>query len=127
MLEPTSVTNMALNIGMVTIDCVDPEELAQFWSAALQVPVQGNFGDFIFLAAPADGGPMFGLQRVSEPRTGKNRLHVDLRGEARATAVPRLQELGASVVSEHEVPGLAWTVLCDPEGNQFCVGEHPAE
>jgi len=116
---------MGLNVAMVTIDCADPERLAQFWSAALQVPVQGTFGDFVFLAAAAGGGPMVGLQRVPEPRTGKNRLHLDLTGEARATAVPRLQALGASVLAEHEAPGLVWTVLCDPEGNQFCVGEHP--
>ncbi len=117
---------MALNVAMVTIDCGDPDRLAQFWSAALQVPIQGAFGDFVFLAAPADGGPRIGLQKVPEPRTGKNRWHVDLTGEARATAVPRLQKLGASVVAEHEGPGLVWTVMSDPEGNHFCIGEHPA-
>ena len=118
---------MGLDVASVMIDCVDPDRLAQFWSAVLDVPVQGGFGDFVFLAAPAGGGPRIALQRVPEPRTGKNRLHLDLTGEARATAVPRMQELGASIVAEHEVPGLVWTVLADPEGNQFCIGEHPDE
>jgi predicted enzyme related to lactoylglutathione lyase len=112
-----------LSVAMVTIDCVAPERLAQFWSAALELAIESDFGDFVMLGAPADGGTRIGLQRVAEPRTDKNRIHVDLRGEARATAVPRLQELGASIVAEHEAPGLAWTVLADPEGNQFCVGE----
>jgi predicted enzyme related to lactoylglutathione lyase len=114
---------MGLTVAMVTIDCADPEWVAQFWSAALDVPIEGAFGDFVMLAAAAEGGPMIGLQRVDEPRTGKNRLHLDLRGEAPATAVPRLVALGASIVAEHQAPGLAWTVLADPEGNQFCVGE----
>jgi catechol 2,3-dioxygenase-like lactoylglutathione lyase family enzyme len=115
---------MALEIGSITIDCADPERLAGFWSAALGTPVQGAFGDFVFLQRPAGGGPLVILQRVPEPRTGKNRLHIDLTGEPRADAVQRLSALGAGVVAEHEVPGLAWTVLTDPEGNQFCVGEH---
>jgi hypothetical protein len=31
-------------------------------------------------------------------------------------------DLGANVLGEHEVPGLRWTVLADPEGDEFCVG-----
>jgi catechol 2,3-dioxygenase-like lactoylglutathione lyase family enzyme len=116
---------MALNIGMVTIDCADPQRLAQFWTAALGVEVQGDFGDYVFLQRPADGGALLGLQRVPEPRAGKNRVHVDLAGGSRAAEVPRLVSLGATVLGEHEVPGLRWTVLADPEGNEFCVGERP--
>jgi catechol 2,3-dioxygenase-like lactoylglutathione lyase family enzyme len=116
---------MGLGIGMVTIDCADPQKLAEFWAAALGVGVQADYGDYVFLGRPADGGSMVGLQRVPEPRTGKNRVHVDLTGEPRATGVPRLVALGATVLGEHEVPGLAWTVLADPEGNEFCLGEHP--
>ena len=116
---------MGLTVGMVTIDCAEPQQLAEFWAGALGVGVQGDYGDFVFLERPADGGPVLGLQRVPEPRSGKNRVHVDLTGGPRATEVPRLVGLGATVVGEHEVPGLRWTVLADPEGNQFCLGEHP--
>ncbi|HEX3751664.1 MAG TPA: VOC family protein [Streptosporangiaceae bacterium] len=116
---------MGLAIGMVTIDCADPKRLAGFWAAALGVAVQADYGDFVFLQRPADGGPVLGLQRVPEPRAGKNRVHVDLAGGPQATEVPRLVGLGATVVAEHELPALRWTVLADPEGNQFCVGEHP--
>jgi len=115
---------MNLGIGMVTIDCAEPQQLAPFWSEALGVSIQGDYGDFVFLARPVDGGPVLGLQRVPEPRSGKNRVHVDLSGGSRVTEVPRLVGLGARVVGEHEMPGLAWTVLADPEGNEFCVGEH---
>ncbi len=113
---------MGLQIGSITIDCADPERLAEFWAAALAMPVRGSFGNFVLLR-PDEGGPSVTLQRVPEPRRGKNRLHVDLFGEPRADAVRRLTALGATALGEHEGPGLIWTVLADPEGNEFCVGE----
>lgn len=116
---------MGLDIGSITIDCVDPDRLAEFWSATLGTPVQGAFGDFVFLTRPDQGGPFVTPQRVPDLTAGKNRLHIDLTGEPRADAVARLTALGATVVAEHEGPELVWTVLADPEGNQFCVGEHP--
>lgn len=107
---------------MVTIDCEDPQRLGAFWSAVLGLPVETDLGDYIYLARPAGGGIVVSLQKVPEPRVGKNRVHLDLNG-SRATEVPRLVALGASVLEEHIVPGTAWTVLADPEGNVFCVGE----
>jgi predicted enzyme related to lactoylglutathione lyase len=52
-------------------------------------------------------------------------VHIDLAGGHLAEEVARLVELGASVIDEHEMPWLRWSVLSDPEGNEFCVGEHP--
>lgn len=64
------------------------------------------------------------FNRVPEPRTtSKNRLHVDIHavaGEREAT-VARLQELGASLVRHVKEHGGEWSVLTDPEGNEFCV------
>jgi catechol 2,3-dioxygenase-like lactoylglutathione lyase family enzyme len=114
---------MSLGVDMVMIDCADPQQLAVFWSAALGQPVELDLGDFVLLARPA-GGPRLGLQRVPEPRAGKNRVHIDLAGGPRSAEVPRLTSLGATVLGEHEVPGLNWTIMADPEGNEFCVGEH---
>ncbi len=59
---------MALSIGMVTIDCSEPQSLARFWTAALGTMVAGDYGEFVLLA----GTPALGLQKVSEPRAGKN-------------------------------------------------------
>ena len=58
---------MGLQIGSITIDCADPGRLAEFWAAALAMPVRGSFGDFILLR-PDEGGPSVTLQRVPEPR-----------------------------------------------------------
>jgi len=113
----------ALNIGMVTVDCEDPKLLAEFWSRALQMEVLGDFGNFVFLGRK-DESPNLGLHRVPEPKSGKNRVHIDLDGEHRAAAAERLEALGATVQGEHSEAGLSWIVLADPEGNEFCIGEH---
>lgn len=107
---------------MVTIDCTDPARLARFWCAALDVEMIGDYGEFVLLGGE---NVRLGLQRVPERKAAKNRVHVDLTGESRAAAVERLTGLGATVLGEHEVPGLAWTVMRDPEDNEFCIGEHP--
>jgi predicted enzyme related to lactoylglutathione lyase len=113
---------MAIRMNMITIDCADPRGLAGFWTAALGTKVDRDYeGEFLILA-PVEGGLPLALQKVPEPRAGKNRVHVDFGGDDRVAEVRRLVELGAKEVAEHEVPGLVWTVLADPEGNEFCVG-----
>ncbi|GAA3042003.1 VOC family protein [Actinokineospora globicatena] len=117
---------MTIGIAGVTIDCADPRTLAGFWTKALGFEVAQDFdGEFLFLGPPGarQGEAVFiGLQRVPEERAGKNRVHLDFHTEDRAAEVARLVGLGATDAGEHEVPGLAWTVLRDPEGNEFCVG-----
>lgn len=78
---------------------------------------------------PFDEGSGTGLgrrllfQRVPEAKTVKNRLHLDVHaGEGRREAeVARLEQLGASVLRQVQEPGGTWTVMLDPEGNEFCV------
>ncbi|MGP4018198.1 VOC family protein [Saccharopolyspora sp. 5N708] len=113
---------MTLSIGMVTIDCASPRALAEFWTQALETSVSYDDGEFVVLAPNKADGVALGLQRVPEPRTGKNRVHVDLDTTDRQAEVRRLVELGATELGEHDGPdGLRWTVLADPEGNEFCV------
>lgn len=114
---------MTLSIAMVTIDCANPQRLAEFWSPALELEVLGDYGEFVLLGGSGNS-PNLGLQKVPEPRAGKNRVHVDLHGEPRMTAAERMAGLGATILAEHSMPGLEWTVLADPEGNEFCIGEH---
>ncbi len=52
----------------------------------------------------------------------KNRVHVDLMDDDPA-AVARLVTLGATVVGEHRAGSHRWTVMQDPEGNEFCIAE----
>ncbi|GAB2783569.1 VOC family protein [Amycolatopsis magusensis] len=114
---------MTVQLGAVTIDCADPRKLAEFWTEALgSEVVVDHGGEYLLLTPASPDGVMIGLQRVEQPRDGKSRVHLDLRTEDRAAEVKRLVALGAKEVEEHHIPGLAWTVLTDPEDNVFCVG-----
>ncbi|MBB5890826.1 VOC family protein [Kutzneria kofuensis] len=113
---------MALRIRMVTIDCLDTHKLAEFWVAALGAEIIHEVDDGDMLVLASEGNVDIGLQRVDELREGKNRLHIDLGAPDRPAEVARLVALGATVVEEHTYPGMAWSVLRDPEGNEFCVG-----
>ena len=113
---------MTMTLGMVTIDCADPQKLAGFWTEALGMTIAADYGEYVMLE-PDGEGVRLGLQRVPEQRVGKNRVHMDFVTADRAAEVGRLVELGATELDVQEMPGLTWTVLVDPEGNEFCVGE----
>jgi len=63
---------------------------------------------------------MFG--KVPEPKTAKNRMHLDVIAPDPDAEVKRLISLGATRVRDMNVYGYTWTVMHDPEGNEFCVG-----
>jgi hypothetical protein len=64
------------------------------------------------------------FQAVPEPKTVKNRVHLDLAvgPEALDREVERVVALGATVVDVHDGADGRWTLLVDPEGNEFDVG-----
>lgn len=105
-------------IRQITFDCHDPSKLAKFWSAATGCEIAADYGDFVMV----DSTPALGFQRIEEPTPGKNRMHVDVGGAERETLIERLKDLGATELTTHEAPGLVWTIMQDPEGNEFCVG-----
>ena len=112
------MTAVPFSVRMITIDCRDPSRLAAFWSAATGCPVVADYGGFIMVGST----PALGFQQVSEPAPGKNRVHIDGGGADREALVARLRDLGAVEHETRSVPGLTWTVMADPEGNLFCVG-----
>jgi hypothetical protein len=62
--------------------------------------------------------------KIDEPTPGKNRIHLDISaGPDRVAEVERAVTLGAAVVAEHGDDHLHWTVLADPDGNQFCISD----
>jgi catechol 2,3-dioxygenase-like lactoylglutathione lyase family enzyme len=113
---------MTLALHHITVDCADALTLATFWSAALDKPL-GERGDerFASLGGDASDGQAWLFFQVPEPKTAKNRMHTDLRSDDRAADVDRLVGLGATVVADEDRWGVRWTVLQDPEGNEFCV------
>jgi Glyoxalase-like domain len=137
----------------VVLDCADPSRLAGFWAEALGYklddPPQGydrwedwlrdqripeeHWNDASAVVDPDGAGPRIYLQRVPEPKTVKNRVHLDLnvsggapvpieerrrRVEAEAE---RLTGIGATRLRAVEELGVYWVVMQDPEANEFCV------
>jgi hypothetical protein len=140
----------------VTFDAADPGALAGFWAEALGYRLQPPPPPFATwdeaLAAwgvpekarnsrsaivPPDGqdGPRVFFQQVPEPKSAKNRVHLDVRaapgleGDDRMAALEaeceRLVALGARRVRRFEpgedVGGTGFIVMTDPEGNEFCL------
>ena len=143
---------MAIKV-QVTFDAADPPALAAFWGELLgyveQDPPGGfdsweawavandlpreRWDDYAARVDPDGAGPRLYFQRVPEPKTAKNRVHLDLAvgggpgtppEESRAlvaAAVERAVAAGATKVREVDEGDEHWVVLQDPEGNEFCL------
>ncbi|MDQ1744885.1 MAG: hypothetical protein QOE23_3224 [Pseudonocardiales bacterium] len=95
------------------LDAVDVEAAAGFWSAALGLEVRRS-GENVRLAGPSAGHTVW-INQVPEPKTVKNRVHLDVH----AGSLAELTDRGARVVpADAELP---WTVLTDPDGQEFCA------
>lgn len=115
----------------VTIDCADPERIADFWQAALGFATRVGDGRPYITLSEAGGGRMLNhltIQRVPEAKTAKLRAHLDLFTRDMDAEVARLVALGATVLvpaSNGTDPdghlGFRATVMADPEGSEFCV------
>jgi len=113
---------MTTKLGYVTVDCADARSLAQFWASALGWEVTYEADDGAVLADPGGGDPKLFLQAVPEPKSGKNRVHVDLVADDFDAHLERLRSLGATVLSTDRTPdGKPSAVLVDPQGNEFCL------
>jgi predicted enzyme related to lactoylglutathione lyase len=116
-------------IRHLSIDCAEPFTVATFWSGALRARMNDDDmpGDQECAVHLPEGNfpPRILFLRVPDARIVKNRLHLDIEpseGATRAEEVERLTELGATLIRDHLGPsGLGWTVMTDPEGNEFCV------
>jgi predicted enzyme related to lactoylglutathione lyase len=119
---------MTLSVDALTIDCHDPKLLADFWCAALGYRLDEiDEEDAVVKPASGSGWTML-FQTVPDEKRVKNRLHLDVRPSgAMATEVARLEQIGATVITRVDEGGSFWTVMADPEGNEFCVLRGPED
>ena len=117
-----------ISLGAINLEVAHPAALAAFWAGVTgATPLPG--GDSVYLPpADPDGFAMF-FQPLTGARPERQAIHLDLTVPwgSRQREVERLLALGAThrwdVLDEH--PHVQWTTLADPEGNLFCVAEHP--
>ena len=133
----------------VTFDAADPHALARWWADLMGYQVEDahdrvtrllgdgivsqdeviSIGGRLFLADvvaardPEGRGPRLFFQRVPEPKTAKNRVHLDLPVDAGQldSEVDRLCAAGATLAWWNSYPGHRAAVMRDPEGNEFCL------
>lgn len=105
----------------VMLDCNDLEKEAAFWKEILGLEEKMRFPDYIFLSRLSAKGPRLALQQVPEAKAVKNRMHLDLAVEDPEAFIARVLALGGTRLQDHEMGGIRWTVMGDPEGNEFCV------
>ena len=107
----------------VVIDCADHAVVVPFWEAALGWTSHRINDQFVALQAPADKAVGFDIlfQQVPEPKVGKSRAHIDFDAGDMEAEVERLVGLGGAKIAEHSLGAFHWTVVADPEGNEFCV------
>ena len=116
------MTDGGPDLGLV-LDCSDPLKLAEFWAPALDYVSVGEVGSYVALFPNGRPGPKLLLQRVSEPKVAKTRMHLDIEVPDIEAEAKRLVALGATRVQDETLSehGSTWILMKDPEGNEFCV------
>ena len=119
-MEPLGTVN-----GLV-IDCTDPVALAVFWQSVFAVEVDAVEEEparYVDLRS-RPGVPVLRFQRVPEPKTLKNRLHLDIEVVSLDDAVARIEGFGGRPLRPRGTDyGVHYRVMADPEGNEFCLIE----
>jgi hypothetical protein len=116
-----TVPAVSLSVAGLSIDCADSAVVADFWGKALGRPVSPGkvAGDISVDATGPERGPRMLFHNVPEPKTVKNRLHLDLITDHYDEETERLAGLGARPLNEVKLPAVRWTTFADPEGNEF--------
>jgi predicted enzyme related to lactoylglutathione lyase len=114
---------MSITLENVVFDCTDAAALATFWADVLSSEVDADGNQFFATVNRSADGPTLMFVQVPEPRSGKNRLHVDLATADWSAELDRLVGLGAKRLDEHDEYGTHWITLADPEGNVFDLAE----
>jgi hypothetical protein len=127
---------MSLRFYALNVDCRDPNALGHWWATVLGWTVTYDAGEDVVAVEPphqADGSrpippgervPGLVFVAVPEPKTLKNRLHMDLApgpGDDQQAEVSRVEALGARRADVGQGPEVSWVVMADPEGNEFCI------
>ncbi|MGW5190526.1 VOC family protein [Kribbella sp. NPDC004138] len=110
-------------IATVVVDCADPRAMADFWGEAMDWTVHKVTDHNAVLRSARGVGPYLQFLRTPDEKTVWNRVHLDIRpypGDDVEAEAARLQSLGATPI-DLSGTNVTWTVMADPEGNEFCL------
>jgi Glyoxalase-like domain len=123
-LEPRDIYRDTGPVAAILSDCHDPAALARFWISASEWEIRRADDEIVGLRSPAGTGSYLEFLRAPDRKAVKNRIHLDVapyRGDDPAAEVARLRAAGAVPADVGQGDAVSWTVLADPEGNEFCV------
>lgn len=123
-LEPRPVYGDTGPVAAVVVDCADPREMARFWSAATDWTLHAVTDEQATLRSSHGVGPYLEFLRNPDPKNGWNRVHLDVApysGADPLAEADRLRALGATDPADMDPSAISWTVLADPEHNEFCL------
>jgi predicted enzyme related to lactoylglutathione lyase len=115
--------SMPVRLHHIVVDAHDLPALARFWTQALGWKILSEREREIVIGTDENAPVGMCFMPVTDQKTVKNRLHLDLTASAdeRDQEIERLLALGARRVDIGQTGAETWTVLADPEGNEFCV------
>lgn len=117
-----------LGVDSLTFDCRDPQTVAMFWAEVLGYEVVEIDEEGADIRDPSGPGWRIIFLVVPEGKSVKNRLHLDLRPTtSMEEEIERVKALGASQYRYVAEGGSFWTVMLDPEGNEFCILRGPKD
>jgi Glyoxalase-like domain len=111
---------VAVRFYQLVVDARDPSHLAHWWAEVLGYDVLYEAPDEVVIGIDPAKYPGICFSAGHDAKFTKNRLHIDLDPDDHDAEVERLTGLGATNadIGQGDVP---WTVLADPEGNEFCI------
>jgi predicted enzyme related to lactoylglutathione lyase len=111
----------------VTVDCIEPQRVAEFWSHLLDSPVRTiGLPGWLRIGPTVPGGPAITFQPVGEVKVGKTRIHLDLWVDELDATVAFVHDLGGRSTGEtHIYDEGTVVVMSDIEGNEFCLVGSP--
>lgn len=119
------VAYVANFVSGVTIDCVDPQRVARFWSALLGREPGPSQAGWVYLGHRGDPQPRLVFQPVPEPKAGKVRIHLDVTVDGVDEAIELVTSLGGRTTDErHNYNEGVVVVMADPEGHEFCLVQY---
>ncbi|MBT2509003.1 VOC family protein [Streptomyces sp. ISL-98] len=114
---------MPLSLHHIVIDTHDLPGLARFWAEVLDWRILSEREREVVIGTDENAPVGICFMPVTDEKKVKNRLHLDLTSDPddRDTEIERIIALGARRVDVGQTGDESWTVLADPEGNEFCV------